>query len=683
LVEIALEPLTEPELVEFIDSLGIETLDGDVVAAVLARHTGGNPMFVLETLKAMLLDPQAQHGKFALPLPSGVGALIENRLRRVSAPALSLARVAAIADPDFSTALAAQVLGANAVGLATPWAELEAAQVFREQRFAHDLVHEAVVRTIPRPIARHMHAAVAEFLIAHAGEAARIAKHWLEAGDDRRAVEYLEQAAKAAAALGGVTEQADLLETAAEAYGRLGERRKQFETLLALQQPIAAITLVGRTERATTALFDCAQSDAERIEATLARCESLVNAARFEEAEQAARRALADAEHAGLEARLSSGLQMWLATACAFKGRYAEAEQLMREIEPWMQTEADDFQRMEYYGNLGVLLDCVDRHREARVAHETALAMAHRRSDPTSICTALGNMTVSLIETGLFRRAADCAREARQVARERGLGPAVHYCSQDISEIARTLGHYDVALVELESAIAGFRAEGHGFDALAQMLLASAYLHLGQWSRAQQALERAFKGANVSPWTNAKTLLVRARLEAALGKSPESWLEQAARMLPEGGRRANRRQIDLDLALMLPPEEGYRRADAARLEAVRHEQFGGQLSAEVRCARLAPDPDRARNHALEALALLATYDPDDLYRGEVWWEAYRALAAAGDPGATAALRSGVEWVAMVCRDHVPAEFRDSFLNRNVVNREMLARARRERLALSG
>ena len=68
-----------------------------------------------------------------LPASATVGASIERRLKTLSddALALALARLAAIAEPDFGAALAEQVSGRPALALASGWAELEAAQVPR------------------------------------------------------------------------------------------------------------------------------------------------------------------------------------------------------------------------------------------------------------------------------------------------------------------------------------------------------------------------------------------------------------------------------------------------------------------------------------------------------------------------------------------------------------------------
>ena len=66
--------------------------------------------------------------------------------------------------------------------LADPWAELEAAQVLRDGAFAHDLIYESALASVPTPVARKLHAEVAAFLQEHDGEPARLAQHWAQAG---------------------------------------------------------------------------------------------------------------------------------------------------------------------------------------------------------------------------------------------------------------------------------------------------------------------------------------------------------------------------------------------------------------------------------------------------------------------------------------------------------------------
>jgi hypothetical protein len=66
-----------------------------------------------------------------------------------------------------------------------------------------------------------------------------------------------------------------------------------------------------------------------------------------------------------------------------------------------------------------------------------------------------------------------------------------------------------------------------------------------------------------------------------------------------------------------------------------------------------------------------------IYAGDQWWLLFQALDAGGDrAGAEEALRRGVHWINETALPHVPAEFRDSFLNRNPTNRAILTTAGR-------
>src|SRR4029453_9932673 len=161
-IEIPLTPLGESDVRELLETLGVGGIEAARLAAPLARHTGGNPYFVLETLGALATQPAASGD--ALPTAPTVGALIERRLAQLSPAALRLGRVAALAGADFSAALAAQVLQAHPLDLTEAWTDLETAHVLRGDSFAHDLVHDVAVHGIPAPIAALLHRGIAEHL---------------------------------------------------------------------------------------------------------------------------------------------------------------------------------------------------------------------------------------------------------------------------------------------------------------------------------------------------------------------------------------------------------------------------------------------------------------------------------------------------------------------------------------
>ena len=186
LLHLELEPLSADAVTALLASLaipGLEALEADIY-----RYAGGSPMFILETVKHLLETDQVTQGKPERVGMSGrAGAVLASRLERLSAPALELARLLAVLGTDFSLAQAGAVLEVSALELVPRWEELVAAQIVRGDAFAHDLLGEAVVAGMPAPVQRLLHARVATTLARHEGDAARIAAHWLDAGEPARA----------------------------------------------------------------------------------------------------------------------------------------------------------------------------------------------------------------------------------------------------------------------------------------------------------------------------------------------------------------------------------------------------------------------------------------------------------------------------------------------------------------
>ncbi|HSC62450.1 MAG TPA: AAA family ATPase, partial [Caldimonas sp.] len=230
---VPLEPLGLEHVAQIVDSLGIESLSGEAIAPTLLRHCGGNPLYLLETLKAWLVRGDAGGRAVGegegdrtlpvrLPVAGSLHSVIDQRIGRLSAEAVRLARCAAVAAPDFSIELASHVLGVRTLDLADPCAELEAAQVLRDGAFAHDLIYEAALASVPVSVARRLHAEVAAFLQQRDGEPARLAHHWLEAGDSAQAGAAFMAAAERSRKASSLAAQCEMLAEAARCFERAG-----------------------------------------------------------------------------------------------------------------------------------------------------------------------------------------------------------------------------------------------------------------------------------------------------------------------------------------------------------------------------------------------------------------------------------------------------------------------------
>ncbi len=208
---IDLAPLEETGLSELLTSLALEAPTN--LAAQLQRSTGGNPLYALETIRDLLEQNNLQSNLERLPLPKVVQHITAQRLARRTPQAQRLAQVAAIAGEDFRLELAAFVLDCKALELQDALEELEQAQIMQRERFGHDLLLEAVRAGISNSIKRFLHRKCAAFLEEH-GDPARVAQHWLEAGEYDRAVPAMIVAAENAQGMGHNQEAIKLLELA-------------------------------------------------------------------------------------------------------------------------------------------------------------------------------------------------------------------------------------------------------------------------------------------------------------------------------------------------------------------------------------------------------------------------------------------------------------------------------------
>jgi DNA-binding SARP family transcriptional activator len=193
---IELEPLPLAAVGELLGSLelpGVERLAGDIT-----RFTGGNPLFIVETLKCLVETGSLERGwPERLPPPGKVRLLIQQRLARLSPLALQLAQVAALAHDAFRLELAAEVLEVPPLSLGPALSELESALVLAGERFVHDLVFEAVREGIPAPLEALLHRRLAECLQGRAVAPSVLAQHWLAGGEPLRAVPFLLASAEA------------------------------------------------------------------------------------------------------------------------------------------------------------------------------------------------------------------------------------------------------------------------------------------------------------------------------------------------------------------------------------------------------------------------------------------------------------------------------------------------------
>ena len=266
LLRVELEPLPPAAVLQLLAELS-GTRDGPALfGAWLHRRTGGNPFFVLQTLRALFESGRLKtaadgwssaldvitHDYSELEIPPRVADLIARRLRGVPDTARRVLNAVAVVGDARAVGPLAAVSALSAWQCAEALAELQAAGLLDAERFVHDQVRQAAYQATPPALRLVLHAAVAEHFAAVL-PAARIAEHCWAAGDTARAVAATARAAQAARHAGL---HADGLVLLARAFDRCADGAQRAQLHAATAQLAVELNDLEAAEQAARAALD-------------------------------------------------------------------------------------------------------------------------------------------------------------------------------------------------------------------------------------------------------------------------------------------------------------------------------------------------------------------------------------------------------------------------------------------
>jgi class 3 adenylate cyclase len=195
----------------------------------LHTRTGGNPLFIGETVRAIVDDGAiTTDGRLALvrpgktTVPVTLRALLGSRIDALSVESRAVLRVASVIGMSFREVVVEEVLEER-VDPGRYERLAEAAMIVPGDasggwRFCHPLIHDAAYASLLASDRKTLHARVADRIESRSPDAPLgvIARHRAAAGDGLRAVPLLVRAAESALGLGARAEAAGYLEMAAE-----------------------------------------------------------------------------------------------------------------------------------------------------------------------------------------------------------------------------------------------------------------------------------------------------------------------------------------------------------------------------------------------------------------------------------------------------------------------------------
>ncbi len=342
LERIALEPLSAAQTLELVRELS-EGAGGELFAARLQRVTGGNPFFLLETVRFLFEVGELridEGGRWAtryddattdyaeLPVPPTVAATVIERVERLGAASRRVLEAAALADAGFTLDL---VQPATAL---SDWESLDGleravqAQLLVEleagYRYAHDLARDAVAASLRPERRRLIHERLARTLIARQARADAVAVQLEGAQRPDEARGWRIAAAREAQGLLARREALAQTERALalgpDATQAIAIRRLRLE----LRRVLHDLAGVAAELDALDALAAVQGDGLFTLELLAERTEAALRHHHYAEAITHAERAWAHPAHAGAPAALRQRLLRDGALALVEQGRYAE-----------------------------------------------------------------------------------------------------------------------------------------------------------------------------------------------------------------------------------------------------------------------------------------------------------------------------------------------------------------------
>ena len=682
------ELLTQLELPEVAD-----------LAEALRQYTGGNPMYVLETLKSLLETGGIARGlPHHFPPPQKIGALIRHRLERLSSGALRLARVAAVAETDFSLSLATNVLNVSALELTEPLFELEQAQVLIGERFAHDLIFEATLEGVPKSIQQLVHQKTAAYLEMQSGNPARIAQHWLTAGDEARAVPFLRLAALDAVSQYQLRNAVNYDTQAAQILEQMKNPELAWECWEQVRDVLREMDQGEKLGVVIKALHRTASTALQRAQSLNAECDHLYSTGKLVLAKRIALQAIETSEaskdfNAIAISRNNLGIIHWMhgetnlaADQIALSNKYSELS-LQQSIDLHKpQLEITKARRELALGiaNYAALLDEFGRYQESEIEHKRAIGMLREVRDAASLSQALSNLSITLLDQGRGREALTYLHEAKQqevLLTETTLGSIT--TNTTLSAIHLKLDRYAQALTYAHQARETAEAAQSPVVHVVLARLAKLYRILG----ATQQAKHYFDAARVLPRASehfADTLFREyAVFLLEQGENANEIIAQALHSLNQTEHLYAWHKTHLELLSHVVTDKRMQKVLDTIANPALQTMKGLQILALTRGAQIkleASQREEALEFSQQAMMLLEQFDPD-IQRTEVLLTHFRALEANKHKNTTPFLEQTLRWLLEVADNHVPPEYRLSFLSRNPFNAAIIQAARHAHLAL--
>jgi tetratricopeptide (TPR) repeat protein len=444
----------------------------------LYRETGGNPLFILETLQALHgegLLVQDEGGKWhtpwdetttdygELPLPPAVERIIARRLDRLESPYKGILHLAAILGERFSFNLLQKVSNQEARLLLESIHTLVQQRYLRETeqdyQFSHAKIRQVAYEGITPDERGRLHRRVAETLDSDAPDQIEaLAYHYTQGQSWEKALHFNRLAGDQALGIYANTDAAAFYTQALEAWERLskpGDLAGLFELHLAREQTCA------RSAERDKQAGDLAALDALLRDPDLA---------------TPTRRAMVALRWSKYWESLSD-----------YPAALTAVENAVEAVASVSDTRLEH-QARTHWGRMHRHLGQLD---QARSQLEQAATLAQESGDPVAQAESLNDLSVVIFDQGDFDTALDHAQRALEVCTPTGNQVRLASIYSNIGGIYHYLADYPAALQYRGRALEMRRAIGdRRFEAADTYNLAIVHFDNGDLEKARRLLEQ-------------------------------------------------------------------------------------------------------------------------------------------------------------------------------------------------
>ncbi len=479
----------------------------------LHRATGGNPFFLVETLRVLQEAGDLSEDLTALetiPLPSTVQQAIEARLRRLDPQARQVLEAGASLGDPFSFELVRRTAGRREMETINSLDDTVARQLLIEDaagyRFRHALIRQAVEATLS-PVRRHLlHRRAARALKEIDAQATgRIARHLELGGEEQHALEYYRQATRRARELFAWQEAERIQGRMLRLLDRLDpdHSKREYRAVRGeiLTDRAHLRYLQGRLAdrdadlAALASLAEANDDDDLRLLTALHRVRYLNLGGSYQEAIAEGEQGLTLARRMGdgsAEARLLAHVGF----AHYFLG---EPQPALTALEEAMEASGEEM-TLTMRGRIAHILGYVTYHlgqySEALAHHLEAYRCSARMADHNRTAWNLMDVGFLHLKLGRLSQAEACLRASLALARQIDADPAEAYAETLLGDWHLCRGSYAAALDRFRASLDRQVAVGsrHGVVA-AEDGAGFALYHLGELDRARKTLQRALDHA--------------------------------------------------------------------------------------------------------------------------------------------------------------------------------------------